>query len=136
MKPLIYLKNKGEMVISFGLKKDWFIRIPTIRHRLHKSASAAFTAPERMDLRDRKGLLYIDMSKKVYVFVSNELLSQYATDLKDYNGVKNTLICYPVGQIVKEHDLPLIEIPTEDQLEKAEKVGLAYEIKRKFGLET
>lgn len=127
-------KKKGGLYIQPVIAKDWMIRVPTLRHRLCRSGTVALTPPERYDLRDKKGILFIDSTLKSYVFIPKTILDTYPVELKDCNGVKESLAVYNVKQMIKDHNLPLVKIVDEATYKPAHETGMAGDIRRKFGL--
>jgi hypothetical protein len=132
MKPLVYYKKSG-LHIDKGLMSDYLIKVPTRRNRLDRAGSAGLKMDEKYQLKhSKKGLLYIDHTEQAYVIIPKEFLVNPVG--KNCNGVKNTIFAFNVNQIVNEHSLEIIPIPHEDTLQEPYKIGLAGEIRKRFGL--
>jgi len=127
-------KRKGGLFISPTIAKEWMIRVPTVRHRLSRSGTVALTPPERYDLQEKKGILLVDSTLKSYVFIPKTLLDQYPVEMKDCNGVKASLAVYDVKKIIGDHSLPLVKIPDESTYRPAHELGVAGDIRKRFGL--
>lgn len=131
---LIKWKKKGGLYIASSIYKDWLVRVPVVRHRLHRDGTLGLSIPEKFDLKTKKGVLLIDSTMKAYVFIGNEVMNKYVPEMKDYNGVKNSLTVYPAKKMIEENNLPLVKIPNEvDRVEKYT-TGVAGDVRKKFGI--
>lgn len=127
-------KKKGGILVDPLIAKDWVIRVPTVRHRLKKSGSVALTPAERYDLKEKKGILFVDLSLKKYVYIPKVLMNQYPIEFKDCNGNKGALEVHNVKRIIDEHSLELIDILDESKYKPEHETGIAGDIRKKFGL--
>lgn len=107
----IKFKRNGGLFIDSSIHKDWVVRIPTVKHRLIRGGSVALDMPQRFDLRNgKKGIVFIDMSMKKYLVITNEILALYEPTVAAYMGVKDAFHCYSVKTILEEQNLELILI--------------------------
>lgn len=105
---------KGQIRIPWVIRNDWMIKVPTIRHRLHKSGTVSLVWAENIELRTKAGIVLIDMTKKAYVMVPKEILCQYEKTFAPYQGRKSALVIYKIGEIVKTHGIELIKLEVEE----------------------
>lgn len=111
------IKLIGERLhIGKTVKQKWFIKSPVRARRLSSGdGTVGFDRPEYMDLQSnllkRQGVLILDMTTKRYVKVPIELLFKYEPIQKAVAGVKNTMLVWPLKQIVTENNLECINIP-------------------------
>lgn len=132
MKPLIYYKTGG-IHIDKSLLSDWIIKAPTRRNRLDRGASAGLKMDEKYELKhSKRGIIFIDHTERAYVMMPKELLEEPVG--KECNGVKNSIFKYSVNDVVNKHNLEIISIPHEDSIQETYDIGLAGEIRKRFGL--
>jgi hypothetical protein len=134
MRPdIFYKKNNGGMIVSSKLNASWVIKAPTVKNRLHKGGSAGLKMAEKYDLQHNKlGILFIDHSARAYVFLPKQILMQPTP--KNCNGLNNSIFSFDVNLLVNTHNLELIQIPVEGETPESYELGLAGEIRKKFGL--
>lgn len=129
---LICWKKNGGLFIPGHINKDWIIKVPTVKHRLNRSGTCSLKIAERYDLQTKAGILLVDSTAKAYVYIPKSILDLYEPVLKDFQGIKNSLIVYQVGKIIEEQKLEMVKIP--NQSEPVEYSGMAGDIRKKFGL--
>lgn len=130
----IMWKRKSGLHIAAHIYKDWFVRVPQVKNRLHRNGTVGFSIPERYEFKGKKGLLLIDSTARQYVFIPLELFEKYTPEMKDYNGVKKSLAVWNVKQIIEDHNLELIPVPREEDYVPAHEQGISGDVRRKFGL--
>jgi hypothetical protein len=64
--------RKNKVFIPYQVHKEWVVKIPTTRHRLHKGGTIGLTVPEFMDLKEKRGVIYIDFTRKTILEFSRE----------------------------------------------------------------
>lgn len=125
-------KKNGGLFIPGHINKEWIIKVPTVRHRLKRSGTCSLKIAERYDLQTKAGILLVDSTAKAYVYIPKSILDLYEPILKDFQGIKNSLIVYEVGRIIEEQKLEMVKIP--NQGEPKQYPGVAGDIRKKFGL--
>ena len=137
MRPTIYYKPSGETFIHPTVYADWMVKSPTKAHRLNGTGTCSLTLEDlHYNLKAKKGgILYIDQTKRGYVYLPHEILNKYPPEGKPYLGMKNSIFVFNVKQILIYEKLELTPIPKHDDDFKApHELGMAGDIRRKFGL--
>lgn len=106
----ITLTQNGILKVPYEVNKEWTVKIPVVKHRLHKSGTASFIVSDHIKLMDKQGVIFVDMTKKAYVVIPKELLLKYPPEKKKFQGLDNSLIIYNVKYIIKEENLEIIPI--------------------------
>ena len=128
----IYFKDNGRLFISSRLNSDWVIKIPTVQNRLLKNGSIALKMTEQYDLKSKKGILWIDMTDNVYIFIPKEVVEKHYVRETGVSGAKKGLKIFSVHSMVKNNEVYIVDIPLKK--EEPARTGLANDIRKRFGI--
>jgi hypothetical protein len=130
----ITFKKNGSLKIPYEIHTDWVVKVPTKKNRLIRDGSVGLDYGEKYDLKNKKGVIYIDVSSKSYIIIPKTCFEEEAPELKACNGIKNSIASWSVKGLIEKYGLQLIPIIYEADIVPEHKQGLAGDIRKRFGL--
>lgn len=126
----------GETVTNIDRRmfKDWMVKSPGVKHRLNRAGTCSLNRTEyRSYLKDKKGICYVDITKKCFVLIPLHILELHPPEPKNFMGVKDSLYVFNIKQILLAH--PELELtPIEGEYKHAFQTGLSGQVRKQFGL--
>ena len=92
---------------------EYLVKCPTIRNRLHKQGTVCLRLEEVYDLKSKKGIVFIDMTKKVYAVISNELIREYFNRQTGIGGSNKGLFIFSVKNMLIDFKIELKPLKVE-----------------------
>jgi hypothetical protein len=100
--PKITLKAGKSMFVPPALTKDWIVCVPTLKHRLHREGTCGLKWDKMYDLKSKKGILYVDVTKKkVFIFLKEDLMENIVKK-GNIDGVKNAITVFNCKKLYEE----------------------------------
>lgn len=105
----------NKMYVPPSLKKEWFIRVPQVAHRLHRDGTAGFTFSEMYDLKSMKGVIIIDMTLKKALAFKLEDLMTVSLGKRHLNGIKNAMTVFDIKKLYLEGKFEEMNVKQESK---------------------
>lgn len=133
-KGLVYFDEKNSLQVDWDAVKGWAVKNPKAAYSLKRKdgGSCSFDMGSYHQLANKKGIFFIDMVLKSYIFFPAEVLKLYQPEAKTHMGMPKSLYVYSnLKRIVTEQNLEIIpfgkvEIPLFSKP--------ASDVRSKFGI--
>jgi hypothetical protein len=105
--------TKDSMSKLFKTYTAYLVKVPTRAHRLNKSGTILLNQEDAFKLYTKKGILFVDMTKRVLVKIPKELLEDGFQGFSSYMGDDKAFGQYSIKSIIEKHNLklePLTEV--------------------------
>lgn len=97
----------GGYSIDPDIFKDWVVKIPVKSHTIKRSGTCALDFFQQSELKDKKGVCFIDKSVRGYFLIPTEILKAHFIKRASCEGVKDALYVYDVKAIVEKGLVPM-----------------------------
>lgn len=112
---IYFRKDTGRLQIEPRVYVNYVVKCPTVKNRLSKSGSAGLKMDEVYDLKHgkKKGVVYIDLTKKTFIIVPVALFLSQEPVGKECNGMKNSIFSFDMNRLIEAHNLQVVPIGKE-----------------------
>lgn len=130
--PKIFLNKKGVIVIPPELLHRFVIKVPTSTHRLNGTGNIGLNYMQNAQLQEeRDGVIYIDMTKKVYMIIPKEIVNKFFTGYGAMSGDPKAIHQYSAKSIYELGLVPVHTLTTEESNKPAQSEA-AHNVMRRF----
>lgn len=109
---IYFREDTGRLQINSKVYAQYIVKCPSVKNRLSKSGSAGLKMDEVYDLKHgkKRGVVYIDMTKKAFVVVPVEVFLSREPVSKECNGVKNSIFSFDMNRLIETYNLQVVPI--------------------------